>query len=86
VVEPPPIHRLHIRALDEVWLKAAADGGEPREWTLPAGRTMVIEATAEVNFLTGNAGGLMLQLDDGPEFSLGVSGEVRRRIFRFPAP
>ncbi len=85
-VAPPPLHRLHIRALDEVWLKAITDGGPPREWTLPAGRTMAIEATSEVNFLTGNAGGLVLQLDDGPEFSLGVSGEVRRRVFRFPQP
>lgn len=84
--EPPALHRLQIRATDSAWFKIVADGGEPREWTLPAGRTMAVEATASIDFLTGNAGGLVLRVDEGPEFSPGVSGEVRRRVFRFPAP
>lgn len=83
---PPAVHRLAITARDEVWIQLSLDGGTTRDVILPAGRDMTVEATASINLLAGNAGGLTLQVDDGRPFALGVSGEVRRRIFRFDRP
>lgn len=83
---PPPVHRLAIKARDEVWMQLSFDGGTTREMILPAGRDMMVEATSSIDLLVGNAGGLILRVDDGRPFALGVSGQVRRRIFRFDPP
>lgn len=87
VPEPPPpppeAHTLEIRALEESWIAFSADGDAERDLILLPGRRYAVEATRAIRFRTGNAGGVLLRVDGGEGFSLGATGAVRSRTFRF---
>jgi cytoskeleton protein RodZ len=88
VVQEPPLapegveKTLEIRATENCWLSAQADGARPREAFLRPGERFVItfESTLEVRL--GNAGGVVLYLDGNPWPFSARSGEVMS--LRFP--
>ncbi|WP_028571410.1 helix-turn-helix domain-containing protein [Desulfonatronum lacustre] len=73
---------LEIRATENCWLSAQADGARPREAFLRPGERFVItfENTLEVRL--GNAGGVVLYMDGNPWPFSARSGEVMS--LRFP--
>lgn len=73
---------LEIRATENCWLSAQADGARPREAFLRPGERFVItfEDTLEVRL--GNAGGVVLYMDGNPWPFSARSGEVMS--LRFP--
>ncbi len=78
-----PVHRLSVRGLDDAWISWQSDGGPEEERSLRRGRAVTITATESIVFRSGNAGGVELFLDGIPQASLGSTGSVRSRTFRF---
>ena len=67
---------LHIRALEDTWVKIIVDNPEPKEYNLRSGDQLDEEATVGYNLLIGNAIGLELKLDGKPVNISGKAGEV----------
>ena len=67
---------LHIRALEDTWVKIIVDNQEPKEYNLRTGDQLEEEATVGYNLLIGNASGLELKLDGKPVNISGKDGEV----------
>ena len=78
---PPPVAPteklvLTVTALELSWLRVTSDQGPPREMTLQPGHTETIEARRRFQLLIGNAGGILLALNDQPVSVPGRSGQV----------
>lgn len=72
---------LEIEAQDQCWIRVVADGesANPGE-ILQSGMTRKYTAENKVVISVGNAGGLMLKLNDKPLKALGKSGQVREIV------
>lgn len=74
--EVPEKLLLNVTAVEETWLKVIMDEKAPAEYNLKPGDKIELEATTMFNLLIGNAGGLILRLNDKPVSIPGKSGEV----------
>ncbi len=72
-------HSVHveIRAREDSWLQAIADGKGIFTGTLKAGETRSISADSSVKVRTGNAGGIDISLNGKKLDSLGPAGQIR---------
>jgi cytoskeleton protein RodZ len=81
---PPPAEIeglvLTLKAEQECWVEARADGRSVLNRVLTAGETTTLEATGEIRLSVGNAGGLTLNLNNLPGLPLGRNGEVKKNI------
>ena len=67
---------LQVTAVEDTWLKVIMDEKEPSEYNLISGDQIELEAVARFNLLIGNAGGIIMTLNDTPVLIPGKSGEV----------
>jgi cytoskeleton protein RodZ len=83
-VPKPPAESLptpfvvRVEALEKTWLHVIIDGSREREYLLQPGEQLTWMATADMEMLVGNAGGIRLFLNDNPLKPLGESGKVVR--------
>ncbi len=83
VLAPAGVEKaLEIRATDNCWLSAQADGARPREAFLRPGERFVITFENTLDLRLGNAGGVALYIDGNPWPFSARSGEVKS--LRFP--
>jgi hypothetical protein len=81
--QPPPAAldshpvQVAIRAKEDAWVQATADGKTLFATLLKAGETRPVDADGWVKIRTGNAGGIDLSLNGRPLDSLGPAGQVR---------
>jgi hypothetical protein len=71
---------LSLTAQADCWVLAEADGATVLNRVLASGETQTFEARGQIVLSVGNAGGLVLKVNDHPGVSLGRSGEVKRNI------
>jgi cytoskeleton protein RodZ len=71
---------LSLTAQANCWVLAEADGQTVLNRELASGESQTIEAQGQIVLSVGNAGGLVLKVNDRPGVSLGKSGEVKRNI------
>lgn len=74
--ESPERLVLQLTAVEDTWIKVIIDNKDPKEYNLSAGEHMEMEASAGYNLLIGNAGGLVLKLNEKPIPISGKIGEV----------
>jgi cytoskeletal protein RodZ len=67
---------LSLTAQADCWVLAEADGATVLNRVLASGETHSFEARGQIVLSVGNAGGLVLKVNDHPGVSLGRSGEV----------
>jgi cytoskeleton protein RodZ len=67
---------LHVTAIEDTWLKLIMDEKAPTEYNLKSGNQIELEANTGFSLLIGNAGGLIILLNDKPVPIPGKSGEV----------
>ena len=77
---PPGGLVLTLTAQQNCWVEVRADGKTVFNRVLAEGETEKLEALGELVLSVGNAGGLVIRLNDRPGRPLGKSGEVRRDI------
>jgi cytoskeletal protein RodZ len=75
---PPavPTNILTVSATENTWLKVVTDQGIPAEYNLKTGEHLKLEARSTFNLLIGNAGGVILNLNNKPVNVPGKRGEV----------
>ncbi len=74
---PAPAERvLLIRAVETTWVRVTPDGGSPAEETLPPETVREWRSAKGFRVSTGNAGGILLELDGRPLPALGDRGQV----------
>jgi hypothetical protein len=71
---------LSLTAQADCWVLAEADGETVINRILASGESHTFEARGQIVLSVGNAGGLVLKVNDRPGVSLGRSGEVKRNI------
>jgi cytoskeletal protein RodZ len=71
---------LSLTAQADCWVLAEADGQTVLNRVLASGESETFEARGQIVLSVGNAGGLLLKVNDRPGVSLGRSGEVKRNI------
>ncbi len=71
---------LTLKAEQECWVEARADGRSVLNRVLAVGETTTLEAAGEIRLSVGNAGGLSLNLNNLPGLPLGRNGEVKKNI------
>jgi hypothetical protein len=71
---------LTLRARQDCWVEARADGLTVLNRVLAGGETATLEAHGQIVLSVGNAGGLAFRVNDRPGMPLGKSGEVKRNI------
>jgi len=71
---------LSLTAQADCWVMAEADGETVINRILASGESQTFEARGQIVLSVGNAGGLVLKVNDRPGVSLGRSGEVKRNI------
>jgi cytoskeletal protein RodZ len=71
---------LSLTAQADCWVLAEADGQTVLNRVLASGESETFEARGQIVLSVGNAGGLVLKVNDRPGVSLGKSGEVKRNI------
>lgn len=71
-----PKHVLAISAKEDSWVKVIIDNGTPSEHALKAGDRLKLEAQTGFNLLIGNAGGMVMNLDNKPVQVPGKRGEI----------
>jgi cytoskeleton protein RodZ len=69
---------VRVEASEKTWLHIIVDGSREREYLLQPGEQLTWVATADMEMLVGNAGGIRLYLNDNPLKPLGESGKVVR--------
>jgi len=75
---------LSLTAAQECWVRASADGHILVERVLQEGQSEILEAKGEIVLSVGNAGGLVVRVNDRPARPLGRSGEVKQNIMITP--
>jgi len=73
---PVTRQRIHIRVVEDTWLKVIADSLSTSEYSLAPGDTLELEADREFNLLIGNATGIELTFNDDPVSIPGKTGQV----------
>lgn len=71
---------LTLKAQQDCWVEARADGQVVLNRVLTGGETTTLEAHGQIVLSVGNAGGLAFRVNDRPGVPLGKSGEVKRNI------
>jgi cytoskeleton protein RodZ len=71
---------LTLKAQQDCWVEARADGQTVLNRVLVGGETATLEAHGQIVLSVGNAGGLDFRVNDRPGVPLGKSGEVKRNI------
>ena len=71
---------LTLKARQDCWVEARADGQVVLNRVLSGGETATLEALGQIVLSVGNAGGLAFRVNDRPGVPLGKSGEVKRNI------
>jgi cytoskeleton protein RodZ len=71
---------LTLKAQQDCWVEARADGQTVLNRVLTGGETATLEAHGQIVLSVGNAGGLAFRVNDRPGVPLGKSGEVKRNI------
>jgi cytoskeletal protein RodZ len=71
---------LTLKAQQDCWVEARADGAVVLSRVLSGGETATLEAHGQIVLSVGNAGGLAFRVNDRPGVPLGKSGEVKRNI------
>ena len=71
---------LELRAVEQSWMRITRDNGSPREITMKPDDRVTLEAQQRFELLIGNAGGILLKLNDGLERVAGAKGRVVRVI------
>jgi hypothetical protein len=69
---------VRIEALETTWLRVIIDESREREYLLQPGEQLSWMARSNLELLVGNAGGVMLYLNDQPLKPLGARGKVVR--------
>jgi cytoskeleton protein RodZ len=75
----PPVQAervLLIRVVETTWVRVTPDGGSPAEETLPPGSVREWRSVKGFRVTTGNAGGILLELDGRPLPGLGERGQM----------
>jgi hypothetical protein len=67
---------LKIKAIEETWLRVTVDDNDPREYTLKPEDRIEVQANSGYKLFIGNAGGVILNLNEKPVTMRGGSGEV----------
>jgi len=67
---------LHVRVVEETWLKVISDSLDTNEYSLSPGDTLELKADKGFNLLIGNATGIQLTFNDNPVRIPGKSGQV----------
>jgi cytoskeletal protein RodZ len=76
VIVPQLSWTLHIRAIEPTWMTVSADGGPPVEMSLKPDEVVRFKASDHFNLFIGNAGGIILTLNDRSIGVPGNSGQV----------
>jgi cytoskeletal protein RodZ len=71
---------LSLTAQADCWVLAEADGETVLNRVLASGESQTFEAHGQIVLSVGNAGGLLLKVNDRPGVPLGRNGEVKRNI------
>ncbi|MCS7236457.1 MAG: DUF4115 domain-containing protein [Armatimonadota bacterium] len=79
-----PVVRVVLTAEDVSWLRVVADGRRVFEGFIRAGERREWEATASLQVVIGNAGGVRVHVNGRDLGLLGAPGEVVRRTFTPP--
>lgn len=83
--QPHPLHpagmTLTLRAIEEVWIEATADGERVAYGLLPSGTERTIVAEDSVAIRIGDAGAVEYTLNGTPGAPLGARGAVRDLLF-----
>ncbi len=66
---------------DESWMKIEVDGKPEFEGTLPSGTVRTWQAQNKLVVLAGNAGGVMIAVNNGQAEQLGESGVAKEVVF-----
>ena len=74
--------RVMLKAEESTWVQVTADGKRVFFDILPANQTRMFDASQLVKILVGNAGGVMVSLNDKPVGSIGPKGQIRVVEFR----
>ena len=69
--------RVGLSADEKTWISISSDGKNVFASLLQPHDTKVVEATAKVRILIGNAGGLEISLNGKPIGPIGPRGEIR---------
>lgn len=81
---PAQAVRVGITLKETSWLRVVVDGQNEFEGTLEPGAKQTWKAKQNIELWTGNAGGVLVQVNDGPVKPAGAPGAVTRAVF--PAP
>jgi cytoskeleton protein RodZ len=75
-----PDARVVLRAKDDAWIQVRDNGGLMTTRLLKRGDTYRLPNRDGLTLMTGNAGGLIIELDGTALPALGRTGEVRRDV------
>lgn len=74
--------QMQIALKERSWVRVVADGRKAFEGELPQGTKRDWQAQKQLSVRAGNAGGVLLTLNDQSLGQMGKSGEVVERVFR----
>lgn len=72
---------VNVTFKDESWMKIEVDGKPEFEGTLPSGTVRTWQAQNKLVVLAGNAGGVMIAVNNGQAEPLGESGVAKEVVF-----
>ena len=72
---------VNVTFKDESWMKIEVDGKPEFEGTLPSGTVRTWQAQNKLVVLAGNAGGVMIAVNNGQAEQLGESGVAKEVVF-----
>jgi cytoskeletal protein RodZ len=72
---------VNVSFKDESWIKIEVDGKPEFEGTLPSGTVRTWQAQNKLVVLAGNAGGVMIAVNNGQAEQLGESGVAKEVVF-----
>ncbi len=72
---------VNVSFKDESWIKIEVDGKPEFEGTLPSGTVRTWQAQNKLIVLAGNAGGVMIAVNNGQAQQLGESGVAKEVVF-----
>ncbi|WP_293341733.1 RodZ domain-containing protein [Microcoleus sp. CAWBG58] len=72
---------VNVSLKDESWMKIEVDGKPEFEGTLPSGSVRTWQAQNKLVVLAGNAGGVMIAVNNGQAEQLGESGVAKQVVF-----
>ena len=78
-VLPQPL-QLTLTATEDCWIGLDVGGDRVENRVLKKGESISISARQNASLAVGNAGGLLVAIDSGPQRPLGNRGEVKRNI------